>query len=241
MTLALLSGDGILFILRWIHFLAGITWIGLLYYFNVVQTPFFAETDPAIRSGAIQKLVPRALWWFRWAAMFTFLSGWLYIVHRLGQLGWSGFWASSYGWTITLGGILGSLMWANVWFVIWPNQQVVIANAVQTSKGGAAIPDAAARGRRAALASRTNVVFSIPMLFYMGAASHLNLVAKPGAGQKAAMAILCAVIMALIEVNALAGSQGPTKKPLDQIPTTLAAGFVLALVFYLMFEILMRT
>ena len=64
-----------LYLLRWIHFLAGITWIGLLYYFNLVQTPFFAETDPAVRSGAIQKLVPRALWWFRWGAMGTFLAG----------------------------------------------------------------------------------------------------------------------------------------------------------------------
>jgi uncharacterized membrane protein len=58
-----------LFFLRWIHFLAGITWIGILYYFNFVQTPFFAETEAAVRTGAIQKLVPRALWWFRWGAM----------------------------------------------------------------------------------------------------------------------------------------------------------------------------
>ena len=56
-------------LLRWLHFLFGIAWIGLLYYFNLVQTPFFGETDPAVRSGAIQKLVPRALWWFRWGAM----------------------------------------------------------------------------------------------------------------------------------------------------------------------------
>ena len=75
--MALASGEGWLFLLRWIHFLAGITWIGLLYYFNFVQTPFFAETEAPVRSGAIQKLVPRALWWFRWGAMFTFLSGWL--------------------------------------------------------------------------------------------------------------------------------------------------------------------
>ncbi|MBI4011556.1 MAG: urate hydroxylase PuuD [Candidatus Rokubacteria bacterium] len=238
--MTLLTGEGWLFLLRWFHFLAGITWIGLLYYFNLVQTPFFAETEAPVRSGAIQKLVPRALWWFRWGAMFTLITGWLIILHRLGQLGWSGWWNSSYGWTITLGGILGSLMWANVWFVIWPNQKVVIANAVQTAKGGPAIADAAARGRRAALASRTNVVFSIPMLFYMGAASHLNLV-RPGSGGKAWMAILSALVIVLVEVNALVGAQGATKKPLDTIQGTLAAGFILALVYYLMFEILLRT
>ncbi|HEV8673660.1 MAG TPA: urate hydroxylase PuuD [Methylomirabilota bacterium] len=239
--MALLTGEGWLFLLRWFHFLAGITWIGILYYFNLVQTPFFAETEPAVRSGAIQKLVPRALWWFRWGAMVTFITGWLIIFHRLGQLGWAGWWNSTYGWAITLGGILGSIMWANVWFVIWPHQQVVIANAVQTARGGQPIPDAAARARRAALASRTNVVFSIPMLFYMGAASHLPTLVRPNSVGKPWVAILAAVIIGLAEINALVGAQGATKKPLDTIQGTLTAGFVLALVFYLMFEIFLRS
>ena len=73
--MALFSAAGIQFLLRWLHFLAGITWIGLLYYFNFVQGPFFAEADASTRSVATQKLVPRALWWFRWSAMVTFLSG----------------------------------------------------------------------------------------------------------------------------------------------------------------------
>ena len=68
------SEEGLLFLLRWTHFLAGITWIGLLYYFNFVQTPFFAETEAGVRSGAIQKLVPRALWWFRWGAVLTWVT-----------------------------------------------------------------------------------------------------------------------------------------------------------------------
>ena len=80
-----------LFFLRWVHFLAGVTWIGILYYFNFVQTPFFAETDPAVRTGAIQKLLPRALWWFRWGAMFTFLAGILIYIMRLGEMGASVF------------------------------------------------------------------------------------------------------------------------------------------------------
>ena len=90
-----------LFFLRWVHFLAGVTWIGILYYFNFVQTPFFAETDPAVRTGAIQKLLPRALWWFRWGAMFTFLAGILIYIMRLGEMGASVFFASPYGMTIT--------------------------------------------------------------------------------------------------------------------------------------------
>src|SRR5512132_3225933 len=100
--MALTGVEGLLFLLRWIHFLAGITWIGLLYYFNLVQVPFFAETEAPVRTGAIQKLVPRALWWFRWGAMFTFLSGLLIVLHAMRQ---GGFFASSYGWVILLGGL----------------------------------------------------------------------------------------------------------------------------------------
>ena len=137
--MALASSEGWLFLLRWIHFFAGITWIGLLYYFNFVQTPFFAETEAPVRSGAIQKLVPRALWWFRWGAMFTFLSGWLIILHRAHQ---GGFFAGSYGWAILLGGLLGTMMWANVWFVIWPNQKIVIQNTLDTAAGRPANPAA---------------------------------------------------------------------------------------------------
>ncbi len=85
--MALLSGDGWLFLLRWFHFLAGITWIGMLYYFNFVQTPFFGSKfvadNAAVRSGIVRGgLLNSALWWFRWGAMFTFITGWLYILPR---------------------------------------------------------------------------------------------------------------------------------------------------------------
>src|SRR5712692_6542730 len=97
--MALLSGDGWLFFLRWFHFLAGITWIGMLYYFNFVQTPFFATAEAPVRTGMLAGgLVSRALWWFRWGAMFTFITGWLYLLHRMGQLGGSReFLAQPYG------------------------------------------------------------------------------------------------------------------------------------------------
>src|SRR5262245_45464072 len=232
--MALMSEAGWLFLLRWIHFLAGITWIGLLYYFNFVQVPFFAETEAPVRTGAIQKLVPRALWWFRWGAMITFLSGWLYLLHW--WVGRVGFAAGPGAWAILLGGLLGSIMWANVWFVIWPNQKIVIQNAIDTAAGRPANPAAAPAGARGGLASRTNTMLSIPMLFYMGAASHLAL---PVPRTGVAFWVVMLVIMALAEANALyAQPNTTTTKPLATVSGTLWAGFILSAVFYIVFETL---
>jgi uncharacterized membrane protein len=234
--MALLSGDGWLMLLRWTHFLAGVVWIGLLYYFNFVQVPFFAEAEAPVRTGAIQKLVPRALWWFRWGAMITFLSGWLYLLHRWGQLGMRGFFDVSYGWAILLGGLIGSLMWANVWFVIWPNQRVVIQNAIDTGAGKPANPAAAPAGARAGLASRTNTMLSVPMLFFMGAAMHLAL---PVPRSGLLFWVVALVILALIEINALVGTPGKgAGKPLATVSGTLWAGFILWAIYYVWFEIM---
>lgn len=232
------AGEGWLFFLRWFHFLAGITWIGMLYYFNFVQTPFFAGADPAVRSGMLTGgLVARALWWFRWGAMFTFLTGWLIILHRIGQQGLAGFFGTPYGWLIFYGGMLGSLMWFNVWFVIWPAQQVVMASASQVKAGGQAIPEAAARGQRAGFASRTNTLLSIPMLFFMGAASHLGLGSTTGSGFAALVFLL--VIMALAEINALVGTTGPGKKMLSTVSGTFWGGFILTAILYFGLEIIL--
>ena len=226
------------FFLRWIHFLAGITWIGILYYFNFVQTPFFAETEAPVRVGAIQKLVPRALWWFRWGAMGTFLAGILMYLMRMGEMGAPLFYSSSYGVTITLGGLMGTVMFLNVWLVIWPNQQIVIASTNQVAQGGQALPAAAGAGRRSALTSRTNTVFSIPMLFFMGAASHYPSLVGPKAAT-GVFWLLALIIVAAVEYNALVGTQGPTKKPLDSVSGALWSGFILAGVFYVLFLVLL--
>lgn len=234
--MALLDEQGWLMLLRWTHFLAGITWIGILYYFNFVQVPFFAETEAPVRSGAIQKLVPRALWWFRWGAMITFLSGWLYLLDRWGRTGLSDFFLGSYGWAILLGGLLGSVMWANVWFVIWPKQKIVIQNAVDTAAGRPANPAAAPAGARAGLASRTNTALSIPMLFFMGAATHMPL---PVPRNGLIFWLVALVIMALVEINALMGTAGKgASKPLATVSGTLWVGFILAALFYVWFEIM---
>jgi uncharacterized membrane protein len=220
--------DGFLMLLRWFHFLFGIIWIGLLYYFNLVQTPFFAETEAPVRSGAIQKLVPRALWWFRWGAMGTVIIGIIYLL-----IWWDSRLDMAFTpWTVAIftGGAIGIIMWANVWFVIWPNQKIIIANAIATAGGAAANPAAAPAGRRAGLASRTNTLFSIPMLFFMGAASHMPLIGEVTSGGLTKWIIIDGIIIAVIEINALVGTQGPTKKPLDSVSGVILAGFAAWLV-----------
>ena len=237
--MALLTYDGWLLLLRWFHFLAGITWIGMLYYFNFVQTPFFATAEPPVRSGMVAGgLLDRALWWFRWGAMFTFITGWLIILHRMGRLGVGPFFDTSYGWAIFTGGMLGSLMWLNVWFVIWPAQQVVMKSAQQVKGGGQAIPEAAARGQRAGFASRTNTMLSIPMLFFMGAASHLVIFTSVTRSAKLGMLIVLIIVMAVTEINALTGTAGPGKKVLATLKGTFWGGFVLTAILYFAMELL---
>ncbi|NIR29275.1 MAG: hypothetical protein GWN84_08160 [Gammaproteobacteria bacterium] len=160
-------------IFRWIHFLAGITWIGLLYYFNFVQVPAMAQAG-ADKEGpgpaAISKYVaPRALLWFRWSALATWLAGVIYLLIN-GQFGSAVILgigeSNAYATNIGIGGWLGTIMLLNVWVLIWPNQKKVLG-IVQASD------DEKAKARRvAALASRTNTLLSIPMLLFMGAASH---------------------------------------------------------------------
>ena len=225
-----------LFFLRWIHFLAGITWIGILYYFNFVQTPFFAETEAAVRVGAIQKLVPRALWWFRWGAMATFLAGAAIYLLRMHEMGTGVFFSSSYGVTISVGGLIGTMMFLNVWLVIWPNQKIVIASTNQVASGGQALPEAAGAARRAALTSRTNTVFSIPMLFYMGAASHYSpMVGAMGPWESHGYFwFIVIVLLAAFEANALIGTQGLAKKPLDTVKGALWYGFLLTGILFML-------
>jgi uncharacterized membrane protein len=120
-------------------------------------------------------------------------------------------------------------MLANVWRVIWPNQKIVIASAVAAATGGQANPVAAAAGRRAFLASRTNVVFSVPMLFFMGAASHMP---PNPITHLMGYWIGVLVVAALIEINALTATSGLTTKPIEKIPGVITTGFVVWAVVY---------
>ena len=160
----------VLAIERWVHFLSGVTWIGLLYYFNFVQVPAIAAAN-ADEGGpgpaAINKYVaPRALLWFRWGAVVTWLSG-AALLESAPHLSLAdAFMLQGPSQVIGVGAWLGTIMLFNVWVLIWPNQKKVlgIVSATDEEKN---------RARRVALlASRTNTLLSIPMLLFMGASAH---------------------------------------------------------------------
>ena len=154
-------------IARWIHLLAGVTWIGLLYYFNLVQmSALKSAAADGTAAGITKHVAPRALFWFRWAAVVTWLAG----AALLGSNFVPAF-TLQYGFApIGIGAWLGTIMLFNVWVLIWPNQQKIlgIKSANEDEK-------AVAR-RIAMLASRTNMMLSIPMLFFMAASAHSALV-----------------------------------------------------------------
>ena len=157
-------------ILRWLHLLAGVMWIGLLYYFNFVNVGAVKEATASGEAAPIGKyVVPRALFWFRWSALFTWLfgCGLLSTVNAQGVNGFSGafaFWQwGQHGIfaAIGMGAWLGTIMFLNVWGIIWPNQKRVLGIVPATD-------EQKAKARRIAfLASRLNTLFSIPMLFFM--------------------------------------------------------------------------
>jgi uncharacterized membrane protein len=161
----------------WLHVLAGVTWIGLLYYFNFVQVPALAAaaSDDGGPGGAgITKYVaPRALWWFRWGAAFTWLTGAAYLMHsptydivEVFRLGMGAGAVNQSALTIGIGAWLGTIMLFNVWVIIWPNQKKVLG-IVKASA------DEIAKAKRMAfLASRSNTLMSIPMVMSMVGAHH---------------------------------------------------------------------
>lgn len=194
------------FIARWGHVMFGVTWVGLLYYFNFIQGAYFAEATADAKADATKKLAPRALWWFRWAAMGTFLTG-LYLLMVLGAN------ASQY---ILIGATMGILMFLNVWLIIWPNQKIVI---------GLKQGDVAAAGGKALLASRTNTLFSAPMLYGMVASKH-GVQIEP-LNMSDIGFILALVIIAALELNAIIGKTGPIASVKGVIHFSLALTVVL--------------
>ena len=184
---------------RWAHVLFGITWIGLLYYFNFIQGEYFKEAEAGAKSDAVQKLAPRALWWFRWGAMFTFITGLVLLVGIRKTWGIDGY--------ILMGALMGIFMFLNVWLIIWPNQKIVC---------GIVPGDASVAGPKALLASRTNTLFSAPMALGMLASSHgggaagniVDHATLPSAGMSMGLIAVIALIV-ILEVNAIVGKMGP--------------------------------
>ena len=165
-----------LYFVRVLHIISGVMWIGLLWYFNFVSTPTTPSIPTELRPALGKYITPAALWWFRWGAMSTIvfgvilaaLNGYLIQAYTLDAM--EGFSNSTYL-MIGIGMWLGTIMWFNVWFIIWPNQQ----KALNIDN---AYPDLTAEARAAAakpagMYSRVNTMLSIPMLFCMAAASHL--------------------------------------------------------------------
>ncbi len=202
------------FVVRYFHVLAGIVWIGMLYYFNFVQTEYFKEAEATAKADAMQKLAPRALKWFRYGALVTFLTG-LGLLHFVGAMG--SIVGSSLIW---MGALTGTLMFLNVWLIIWPKQKIVL---------GMVEGDKAAAAAKAGLASRTNTLFSGPMLLGMLGSKHLYITDLSATGLGAA----CALIV-LLELNAIFGRMGPMASVIGVVHLAIIlAGVIWALLAFL--------
>ena len=196
---------------RSFHILFGIAWIGLLYYFNFVQTEYVKVADPDAKADVMKKLAPNALWWFRWAAFFTFLTG-LILIHQI---------TARIGTEIILGVTMGTIMMLNVWGIIWRNQKIVLG-----MKDG----DVATAAAKAGLASRTNTLFSVPMLMYMVYSAH-----APGSylvleDWSSLSLIIGLAIIFVIEANAIWGKMLPV---IASVRAVITSSFVLAIIFKL--------
>ena len=230
MDFAIFTGPGIYYLIKWLHFFFGVMWIGHLYYFNFTQGAFMAATDAPTKSQVQQKLLPVGMYWFRWGAMWTFVTGLL----MLGLASKVGFvMTSDWGIKIMTGVLFGILMWANVWFLIWPRQKAIIQSAQQVAAGGAALPDLPAKAAAALLASRTNTMFSVPMLFFMGAASHLPV--QIDVSQRGIYYAVLVVLVAALQINGMKGKLGP----LTTVKGVITCGFILTAVVYGLMEIIL--
>ena len=201
---------------RSFHILFGIAWIGLLYYFNFVQTEYVKVADSDAKADVMKKLAPNPLWWFRWAAFFTFLTG-LILIHQI---------TARIGTEIILGVTMGTIMMLNVWGIIWRNQKIVLG-----MKDG----DVATAAAKAGLASRTNTLFSVPMLMYMVYSAH-----APGSylvleDWNSLSLIIGLAIIFVIEANAIWGKMLPV---IASVRAVITSSFVLAIIFKLITDFL---
>ena len=153
-------------LLRFGHIMFGIIWLGHLYFFNLVNVPFQADLDKELKPKVNPKLLLRALYWFRWGAMYTFLFGWALFFFKYLHQGLlfddAGHLSNRASW-ILFGGFIGTIMWFNVWFVIWPRQKKILGGLIS----GTPHPDAPKLAATAGKASRFNTFASGPLLFAM--------------------------------------------------------------------------
>ena len=224
------------------HILAGITWIGLLYFFNFVQTPAYAELSDGARSEALRKLTYRALWWFRYGALLTFLFG-LSIIAVYGE-DMDLYFEGAHGTAILTGMLFGITMFLNVWGIIWRNQKRIIASAESVAAGGEADPGAAALAKPSARASRANTFLSIPMLWFMVFSAHGGGFYRTDIGGTIVYWVLVLALWAFVEGSALGligGFDSPfNKAAFDKHQSTIIGGFVLlAIIYFIGWELLL--
>jgi uncharacterized membrane protein len=168
-----------LFFVRWLHIISGVMWIGLLWYFNFVSTPTTPKIPEELRPALGKYITPAALFWFRWGAMGTIgfglilaaLNGYLVQAYTLDFVDSAGTLSNPAYLQIGIGMWFGTIMWFNVWFLIWPNQQKALN--IDNKYPDLSKEAKAAAGKIAGQFSRINTLLSIPMLFCMAAASHL--------------------------------------------------------------------
>jgi len=169
-----------MFMVRWAHIISGVMWIGLLWYFNFVSTPTAPKMPAELKPALGKFITPAALWWFRWGAMSTIVFGIILAWQNnyLVQAYTLDFSDGTAGWPVVpkflaigIGMWLGTIMWFNVWFLIWPNQQKALN--IDNAYPDLAQPAKDAAAKTAGMFSRVNTMLSIPMLFCMAAASHL--------------------------------------------------------------------
>lgn len=194
-------------LLRWLHVLAGIVWIGHLYFFNFVNVPLQGALDDATKKAVNPKLMPRALWWFRWGAMITFLAGLVLFTMNYMYTPGIGFGPSSLfinqghvtsrAFWIMFGMLFGTIMWFNVWFIIWPAQKSMLSGKVPQDQ----LP---AVRKKALLFSRINTYLSGPMLFGMLAPAHYGAINR--VTLLAAIAVGVAAIWAAIASSPKVGT-----------------------------------
>jgi uncharacterized membrane protein len=244
--------NGFDIVVRWLHVLAGIAWIGLLYFFNFVQTPSYAELSPGARNEAFDKLTWRALWWFRWAAMATFLMG--LVLLGLNASSEDTFWggknylATARGTAILTGILFGLTMLGNVWMIIWPNQQIVIGSVRKQLAGGEADPEQPNAAKRGARASRANTFFSVTMLWFMVFAAHFADKYSDVTGDLQNQAIYWIIVIllwAFVEASALGYIGGLdnafNKAVFDDHRRTIVYSFVYwAIIFFIGWEVLLK-
>ena len=196
-------------IVRWLHVFAGIVWIGHLYFFNFVNVPLQGALDDATKKLVNPQLLPRALWWFRWGAMVTFLAGLVLFTMNYLYTGGGHFGATSLlidpmtgrmtqrAMWILFGMLLGTIMWFNVWGIIWPAQKALLTGKVPADR----VPSVR---KRALLFSRTNAYLSGPMLFGMLAPAHYGAISR--------RALLMAIGLGVIAIWASIKSSGQVGK-----------------------------